>query len=62
MTDVHSSQMQEAEPQPAEPQEEFFDELDDAKQSAGRSCCTVWTLGLLLLVLLGIGLWLIFTL
>ena len=45
---------------PPEKPEEFFGEMDDAKRTGSKSCCTIWTLGLLLMVLLGFGLWLIF--
>lgn len=42
------------------PAEAFFDDMDAAKQAGGRSCCTLWTLGLCLIVILGFGLWVIF--
>ena len=44
---------------PTEPVEPFFDELDAERRTAGRSCCTVWTLGLGLIMILAIGLWVI---
>ncbi len=40
--------------------EPFFSDMDSARRQPGGSCCTVWTLGLLLWAILVLGLWLIF--
>ena len=48
--------------EPTEKPEEFFEEMDDARRTGGKSCCTVWTLGLLLIMILALGLWVIFRL
>jgi len=45
----------EADIQPTEP---FYAELDEEEHApTGRSCCTLWTLGLLLTITASIGLW-----
>jgi len=44
-----------------EPESAFYTDLDRAERApTGRSCCTIWTLGLILLVTAMIGLWLVF--
>lgn len=44
-----------------EPEPSFYDELDKAHpEPTGHGCCTVWTLGLLLIIVLIIGLYLLF--
>ena len=48
--------------EPAEAPEEFFDEMDDARRTGGKSCCTVWTLGMILITFLIFGMWVIFKL
>ncbi len=47
---------------PASADEPLFDELDAHHRTVGRSCCTLWTLGLFLAGILGVSLWLILAL